>query len=167
MPEPTLAERPLPERPLAEHSLAEPDLAAPTMSARGTSAPATDGDRPLGQALRRGWRLRCPECGRGRMLEGYVKVRDACPHCGAELHHQRADDGPSYLTILIVGHLLAPLMLWSYATFRPEPWLFTTLLATAALGLSVWLLPRMKAMTVAFQWAKRMHGFGAPAEPRA
>jgi uncharacterized protein (DUF983 family) len=27
------------------------------------------------------------------------------------------------------------------------------------LGLTLWLLPRVKGMVVAFQWAKRMHGF--------
>ena len=131
------------------------------------AATADSRERNLGQALRHGWFLRCPDCGRGRMLEGYVKVRDACPACGAELHHQRADDGPSYLTILIVGHLMAPVMLWAYAAFRPEPWVFATALVTASVGLSFWLLPRMKAMTVAFQWAKRMHGFGGPAEREA
>ncbi|MCX7646122.1 MAG: DUF983 domain-containing protein [Rhodobacteraceae bacterium] len=126
-----------------------------------------DAERALGPALRRGWRLRCPACGEGPMLRGYVGVRDACPACGTELHHQRADDGPSYLTILVVGHLLAPVMLWSYTVFRPEPWVLTSAFVAAAVGLSVWLLPRMKGMMVAFQWARRMHGFGEPApEPR-
>lgn len=123
-------------------------------------------DRPLGPALRHGWALRCPACGEGRMLSGYLKVRDACPACGEDLHHQRADDGPSYLTILLVGHLLAPLMLWSYTVFRPEPWVLTSAFVGASVLLSVWLLPRMKGLMVAFQWARRMHGFGEPAAER-
>ena len=69
-------------------------------------------DRPLRQAMLRGWRRRCPCCGSGPMLRGYLKVRESCPVCGEALHHQRADDGPAYLTILIVGHLMAPLILW-------------------------------------------------------
>jgi uncharacterized protein (DUF983 family) len=100
------------------------------------------------------------------MLSGYLKVRDACPACGEDLHHQRADDGPSYLTILLVGHLLAPLMLWSYTVFRPEPWVLTSAFVGASVLLSVWLLPRMKGLMVAFQWARRMHGFGEPAAER-
>jgi len=37
------------------------------------------------------------------MLRDYLKVRESCPVCGEALHHQRADDGPAYLTILVVG----------------------------------------------------------------
>ena len=69
-------------------------------------------DRPVKPAMLRGWRCRCPNCGTGPMLRGYLKVRDTCPVCGEDFHHQRADDGPAYLTILIVGHLMAPLILW-------------------------------------------------------
>lgn len=120
-----------------------------------------EAERELGLALRRGWRLRCPNCGGGPMLKGYLTVREACPACSEALHHQRADDGPAYLTILIVGHLLAPLMLWSYATFRPEPLVLATVFVVGSVALSLFLLPRMKGIMVAFQWAKRMHGFRA------
>ncbi|MDH3262388.1 MAG: DUF983 domain-containing protein [Paracoccaceae bacterium] len=123
--------------------------------------PGAEPVRDLGRALGRGWRLSCPNCGGGQILKGYLTVRDACPACGEALHHQRADDGPSYLTILIVGHLLAPLMLWTYITFRPEPLVLATIFVTGSVALSLFLLPRMKGIMVAFQWAKRMHGFGA------
>ena len=118
-------------------------------------------ERDLGRALRRGWRLRCPNCGGGPMLKGYLTVRDTCPACGEDLHHQRADDGPAYLTILIVGEALAPLMLWVMFTFEPQPLVLATLFVVGSVALSLFLLPRMKGIMVAFQWAKRMHGFGA------
>ncbi|MBD3677624.1 MAG: DUF983 domain-containing protein [Rhodobacteraceae bacterium] len=117
-------------------------------------------ERPLRPALLRGWRRRCPNCGAGPMLKGYLKVRDACPVCGEALHHHRADDGPAYLTILFVGHLMAPVMHWSYVTFRPEPLVLFTIIAVGCVSLSLFLLPRLKGAMVAFQWAKRMHGFG-------
>jgi uncharacterized protein (DUF983 family) len=117
-------------------------------------------ERDVGRAVRRGWRLKCPNCGAGPVLKGYLTVREACPACGEALHHQRADDGPSYLTILVVGHVLAPLMLWTYMTFRPEPMVLATIFVVASVALSLFLLPRMKGMMIAFQWAKRMHGFG-------
>ncbi|MGB3147625.1 MAG: DUF983 domain-containing protein, partial [Paracoccaceae bacterium] len=78
-------------------------------------------DRPVKPAIKRGFRQRCPACGEGRLLTGYLTVRDACPSCGEPFHHHRADDGPAYLTILIVGHIMAPLLLWSYSSFRPSP----------------------------------------------
>lgn len=120
----------------------------------------SEDDRPMRPAMLRGWRLRCPNCGEGPMLHGYLKVRDACPSCGEELHHHRADDGPAYMTILIVGHLMAPLIMWAFVTFRPDPVVLSSIFAIGCVALSLFLLPRMKGVLVAIQWAKRMHGFG-------
>ncbi len=93
------------------------------------------------------------------MLRGYLKVRDACPVCGEELYHHRADDGPAYLTILIVGHLLAPLLLFVFTKWRPEPLVLAVGFTIATIVLSLYLLPRLKGALVALQWANRMHGF--------
>lgn len=117
-------------------------------------------ERPMWPALRKGWGRRCPQCGAGPMLSGYLKVRDNCPVCGEDLHHQRADDGPAYLTILIVGHLMAPSLMFVFVRFRPEPATMFTLFSIATVALSLYLLPRLKGAMVAMQWAKRMHGFG-------
>lgn len=123
-------------------------------------------ERPVRPALLRGWRKRCPNCGAGPMLRGYLKVRESCPVCGEELHHQRADDGPAYLTILIVGHLMAPLILYFFTKYRPDPYVLASVFSVGTVALSLFLLPRLKGMLVALQWAKRMHGFGqiAPGE---
>ena len=117
-------------------------------------------DRPLGPALLRGWRLRCPNCGRGPMLRAYLKIRDECPRCGEALHHARADDGPAYLTILIVGHLMAPILLWYYPAFLPSPMHLFAVFGIGTVVLSLVLLPRMKGIIVAVQWARRLGGFG-------
>ncbi|MGR3661303.1 MAG: DUF983 domain-containing protein [Paracoccaceae bacterium] len=118
--------------------------------------------RELKPAMLRGWRRRCPSCGSGPLLKGYLKVRDACPVCSEEMSHHRADDGPAYLTILIVGHLMAPAILIVFTRFRPEPLVLATLFTIGCVALSLYLLPRLKGAMVAFQWAKRMHGFGTP-----
>lgn len=118
-------------------------------------------DRPVKPALWRGWQRRCPACGKGAMLEGYLKVRTACPACGEVLSHHRADDGPAYMTILIVGHLMAPLLMWAFVEYRPSPVVLSAIFATGCIGLSLYLLPRLKGALVALQWAKRMHGFGS------
>lgn len=125
-----------------------------------------DGSRgqsnPLWTALWRGWRRKCPNCGSGPMMTSYLKVRDTCPVCGEELYHHRADDGPAYLTILIVGHLMAPLLFISFSIWRPEPLVLFTIFAVGCVGLSLYLLPRLKGMIVAFQWERGMHGFSGP-----
>ncbi|MFY0617843.1 DUF983 domain-containing protein [Shimia sp.] len=116
-------------------------------------------DRPMKQSLWRGFQRKCPCCGEGPLLKGYLKVRDHCPVCKQEFHHHRADDGPAYLTILIVGHLMAPLLHVAFVQWRPEPLILFTVFAVGCVGLSLYLLPRLKGGVVAFQWARRMHGF--------
>ena len=111
-------------------------------------------ERDLWPALRRGFARKCPNCGSGPLLSSYLKLRDTCPVCREDLSHARADDGPAYLTILIVGHLMAPLLHIAFVQFRPEP-----LVAIGTIALSLYLLPRLKGAIVAFQWARLMHGF--------
>ncbi len=124
------------------------------------SAVEAPAERPLRAALQRGWRRRCPNCGSGPMMRSYLRVRDNCPICDEALHHHRADDGPAYLTILIVGHLMAPLIIWAFTTFRPDPMVLATVFTVGCVALSLYLLPRLKGAIVGLQWAKRMHGFG-------
>jgi uncharacterized protein (DUF983 family) len=118
-------------------------------------------DRPVKTAILRGLRCRCPNCGKGRMLDGYLKVRDTCPECGETFSHHRADDGPAYLTILVVGHILAPAILWVFIAYRPSPMTMIAMFGAGTLALSLLLLPMFKGMIVAIQWSRRMHGFGA------
>lgn len=119
-------------------------------------------EREVKPAMLRGWRRRCPSCGSGPMLKGYLKVRDECVVCGEDLHHHRADDGPAYLTILIVGHIMAPTILMVFTRYRPEPLVLASIFSIGCVALSLYLLPRLKGMIVGIQWAKRMHGFSDP-----
>ena len=75
--------------------------------------------RPIFGSLMRGAALKCPACGAGAMFRRYLKVADACPQCGEELHHHRADDAPPYFTIVIVGHIVVSLVLMVEMAYRP------------------------------------------------
>jgi uncharacterized protein (DUF983 family) len=125
-----------------------------------TDSVAQEEERELWPALIRGFRRKCPNCGSGPLLKSYLKVRDTCPVCREDFSHHRADDGPAYLTILIVGHLMAPTLLIVFTHYRPDPMVLFTIFAIGCVTLSLYLLPRLKGAIVAFQWARRMHGFG-------
>ena len=116
--------------------------------------------RPVWPAMWRGFRKHCPECGKGKVFSGYTKVKPECGHCGLELHHQRADDAPAYFTILIVGHLIASSILITEKIAHPPTWLHMMIWIPLCIGLSLFLLPRIKGALIALQWALRMHGFG-------
>ncbi|MCF2904591.1 DUF983 domain-containing protein [Octadecabacter sp. CECT 8868] len=121
---------------------------------------APTAERPTKPAIWNGLRRCCPNCGEGKIFDGYLKVVDNCPVCNEDLSHSRADDGPAYLTILVVGHVLAILMHLGFSQFRPDPLLFASVLTVICVGLSLFLLPRFKGMIIGIQWARRMHGFG-------
>ncbi len=118
-------------------------------------------DRDVRGSMLRGWRRKCPRCGKGPLMKGYLAVRDTCPVCDQKLSVHRADDGPAYLTILIVGHIMAPSIIWAFTEFRPDPLVLATTFTVGCVGLSLYLLPRLKGAIVGLQWAKRLHGFGA------
>ena len=120
---------------------------------------ASQQDRLVKPALLRGWKRKCPNCGSGPMMDGYLAVRDECAVCSQELYHQRSDDGPAYITILISGHILAPLMLVIFEWYRPDPLLLAVCFILIFITIALFLLPRVKGAFIGLQWAKRMHGF--------
>jgi uncharacterized protein (DUF983 family) len=126
------------------------------------TSPADLEPRPVGLAVRRGFAGGCPHCGEGRLYRAYLKVADACPVCGVDFTPQRADDAPAYLTMLIVGHFAVAGVLVQDDWWPNSPLLPGALIwAVFAAALSLWLLPRIKGALIGYQWALRMHGFGA------
>ncbi len=121
--------------------------------------PVAEAPRDRWQAMSRGFRERCPSCGVGAIFGRYLKVNPACPSCGAELHHHRADDAPPYFTITIVGHVILAAMLTVEQAYAPALWLHMVMWLPLTLVLTFLLLPRIKGTLIGLQWALRMHGF--------
>jgi uncharacterized protein (DUF983 family) len=121
--------------------------------------PRREADVPLKTALWRGLKGRCPHCGEGRMFRAFLKVADQCPACGEELHHQRADDFPAYLVIVIVGHLVVPLILHVEWAYQPAYWIHAVLWLPLTLALVLLLIQPVKGAVIALQWHAGMHGF--------
>lgn len=115
--------------------------------------------RAPGEAMMRGFMCRCPKCGRGKLFSAFLKVADACPTCGEAFYHHRADDAPPYMTIMVVGHIVVPLLVLVEEIWRPEVWLHLVIFLPLTLLLSLALLPPIKGALVGLQWALRMHGF--------
>jgi len=110
-------------------------------------------DRSAQVGFLRGLQRRCPNCGEGRLFAGYLKVEPVCEACGHENGAYRADDGPAYFTMLIVGHLVvAPLLGFSFILAWPAAAvLAVTLPLVAAITLAV--LPLVKGAFIGIQWA--------------
>ncbi|MDJ0943412.1 MAG: DUF983 domain-containing protein [Kiloniellales bacterium] len=111
--------------------------------------------RRLWASVRRAIRGRCPRCGGAGLFRSYLKQVEARPACGEAWSEVRADDGPAWLTILIVGHLLAPFVLPIAMEDRLPVWFLVLALALFATGLCLLFLPRCKGAFIAMIWALR------------
>jgi uncharacterized protein (DUF983 family) len=94
------------------------------------------------------------------MFSRFLKVVDRCLVCGEELFHQRTDDFPAYLVILLVGHTVVPLALLVETEYSPVMWLQVAFWVPVTIGLALGLIQPIKGAIVAVQWYGRMHGFG-------
>jgi uncharacterized protein (DUF983 family) len=102
-----------------------------------------------------GLRCRCPNCGSGALYRRYLKPVARCEQCGEPFDGIRADDFPPYLTILIVGHVVVPLILLT------QPLALSTGLQVAiwvpvTLLLVLLLLPRFKGAVIGLMWSLGM-----------
>lgn len=116
-------------------------------------------ERPTWPAIRKGLAHKCPSCGQGALYEGYLKLRRECAHCGEDLSHARADDGPAYLSILLTAKVMGTSQLLVYELWQPPAWVMAVSFSIGVTVLALALLPRFKGLIVGVQWAKRMHGF--------
>lgn len=121
--------------------------------------------RGLAQSMARGFRCRCPNCGEGRLFGRFLKPVPQCAVCGEDYTHHRADDFPPYVTMVIVGHLMAPLMLVVAFGTSLAMSVQVGLWVTVAAILTIGLLQPVKGAIIALQWALRMHGFSGEADP--
>jgi len=125
------------------------------MSAGETGRPQQFGRVTFATAFGRGFRRRCPRCGRGRLLAGYLTMRSRCEDCGLDLEPCRADDVPAYFTILIVGHIIVAGVLLAEQLFHPPALFQMALWLPMTLVLTLALLPFVKGAVIASIWASK------------
>ena len=114
--------------------------------------------RTLWEAIGRGMRNRCPRCGETRLMPRFLKPASHCHDCGLDLTPQRADDFPAYISMIITGHLLAPVVI-VLALADWSPGQMAALVIPGASALMLGLLQPAKGAVIAVQWWNRMHGF--------
>lgn len=114
-----------------------------------------NGERTTMQGFKRGLRRRCPNCGEGRLFSGYLKVQPECEACGHANGAYRADDGPAYFTVLIVGHLLVGPLLALPFVWTWNPLASLALLLPLVGGVTLALLGFVKGAFIGVQWGMK------------
>ncbi|MBR1289334.1 DUF983 domain-containing protein [Bradyrhizobium ottawaense] len=133
---------------------------------KGRGGVMAAGSVSLAKAMWRGFRGKCPNCGEGHLFSRFLKVANSCDRCGEELFHQRADDFPAYLVIVVVGHLVVPAILAVETAYAPAVWLQLAVWLPVTLFASLALLQPTKGAIVGLQWQVGMHGFEASKQRR-
>jgi uncharacterized protein (DUF983 family) len=111
------------------------------------------GEKSIWTGILRGAMCRCPNCGEGRLYEGFLKPTAHCEVCGEDNRIYPSDDLPPYLTVFIVGHLVVGLYLWLDFSFALPDWLQLSIWLPATALLSLALLPVMKGLSIGICWA--------------
>lgn len=99
-----------------------------------------------------GVRCRCPNCGEGRLYRAYLKFKDRCEACGADLTVADVGDGASFFVMWVALIILAPAAMLFEMAFRPPTWVHVLIWPPAIVILCMMLLPPFKATLFALQW---------------
>jgi uncharacterized protein (DUF983 family) len=123
------------------------------MSSEAKAMPVPDHAHSAREGFKRGLLRRCPNCGEGHLFQGYLKVEPRCRACGHNNALYRADDGPAYFTMVIVGHVvIAPLLCLGFILTWPVGAVIALSLALVATA-TLTLLPLVKGAFIGVQWA--------------
>ena len=115
-----------------------------------TPAPA---ERSAKTGMARGLRRKCPNCGKGPLFRGYLKVEPTCSACGHDNGQYRADDGPAYLTILLIGHILIAPALFFPIMWEADPMIVIPISLVTVLAATLLMLPYIKGVFIGVLWS--------------
>jgi uncharacterized protein (DUF983 family) len=110
-------------------------------------------------AAARGMRGHCPRCDGPQLFRKWLKPKERCNSCQLDLTPQQADDFPAYISIILTGHLLAPVMILLARDFTLEIWQMALIIFPLAIALMLAILQPAKGGVIAAQWWNGMHGF--------
>lgn len=102
--------------------------------------------------LSRGARLRCPACGEGKIFIAYLKRAENCPACGESFDSLDAEDGPAWLTIGLVAHIVIPLLITLEMHAALLWWQEGIIVMAATIVCALALLPVSKGIFIAALW---------------
>ncbi len=112
-------------------------------------------------AFKAGVACRWPRCGQGPLFAGYLRVANACTHCGLSFSRHDSGDGPAVLVVFIVGFIVVPMTLFAELARAAPLWLHMVVGIPVILGLSLYLLRPVKGVLIALQF-KHDAGEGMP-----
>ena len=112
--------------------------------------------RSIPAVLLSGLLKKCPQCGKGNLYSKYLKFYSHCPICGEEFHSYRTDDFGPWLSIIISGHIIVPLVLSMEQNFKIDLWIQALIWIPITTVVVLFLLPISKSICLSILWRLKM-----------
>lgn len=110
---------------------------------------------PPVSTLSAGLRCRCPRCGRGPLLKGYLTIRESCPECGLDYGFADPADGPAFFAMSAVGVVGMMAFMAFEFTLRPPIWVHAVVTLPILTLMCLGVLRPFKGWLVAEQYAHK------------
>jgi len=102
--------------------------------------------------IRAGLACRCPRCGKGKLLSGFLEVRPNCEACGLDYSFADAGDGPAIFVIMLAGFVVVATALIVEVKYEPPLWLHAVLWTPLILATTLLPLRALKGLMIALQY---------------
>jgi uncharacterized protein (DUF983 family) len=102
-----------------------------------------------------GFKGRCPECGEGKLFEGFLSLKPKCEACGLAFDFADSGDGPAVFIILFAGFLVVALALFVEVRFMPPYWVHAVLWIPLVLFTCIAPIRPLKGLMIAQQYVHK------------
>ncbi len=103
-------------------------------------------------ALSAGLGCRCPNCGEGRVFDGYLRFKTRCEACDADFSVADTGDGAAFFVMFAALILIVPSAMFFEFAFRPPGFVHVLIWPPLTLAFCMFLLRPVKALLFALQW---------------
>ena len=111
----------------------------------------SDPPPPMKTLLGRGWRKKCPHCGKGELYRGWLKFHEHCPVCGLRYLTNEGDLLGALFFLDRALFLIPFIVLFYFHIWHPNTALFI-ISGVVMLYLLVFTMPNRNGVTLAFDY---------------
>ncbi len=101
--------------------------------------------------IRAGLLCRCPDCGRGPLFAGFLKVVETCESCGHDFRRLNTGDGAAVFVMQAAGAPVVFTALVVQIVWNPPVWAVAAAALPLVAGLSFGLMRPAKGLMIALQ----------------
>jgi uncharacterized protein (DUF983 family) len=94
----------------------------------------------------------CPRCGRGKLFQGFLRLRQRCEVCELDYAFADSGDGPAVFIMFFAGAIVVGAALITEVLYHPPYWVHAVLWLPLILLLTLGPLRPMKGLMIALQY---------------